>query len=208
MQSSLIRSGLRHAIDGSRPAVVIAVRYLTSKGYANIFTGTASCDINGKTNSLPIPSHLSHKVCTPSDAVSLISQGDTVCVSGFVGQGSPDLILKALSERYEAECKQGIVGGVGDLTLLFGGGPGDWENRGLNYLARIKCPDAPNGSIFNNSLVKRAIGGHYGQVPQLGELATSNQIEAWTLPMGSISRMIRAQSTHSPGKTSENFIKF
>lgn len=26
-----------------------------------------------------------------------------------------------------------------------------------------------------------------------------NKIEAWTLPMGSISRMIRAQSTHSPG---------
>ena len=203
MQSSLIRSGLRHAITGSRPAVVIAARYLTSKGFANIFTGTASCDFNGVKESLPIPSHLSHKVCTPSDAVSLISRGDTVCVSGFVGQGSPDLILKALSERYETECKQGIAGGVGDLTLLFGGGPGDWDSRGLNYLAKIKCPDAPNRSNFSNALVKRAIGGHYGQVPELGNLATSNQIEAWTLPMGSISRMIRAQSTHSPGKTQD-----
>ena len=47
--------------------------------------------------------------------------------------------------------------------------------------------------------MKRAIGGHFGQVPLLGKLATSNQIEAWTLPMGSISRMIRAQATHSPG---------
>ena len=37
------------------------------------------------------------------------------------------------------------------------------------------------------------------QVPLLGDLATSNQIEAWTLPMGSISRMIRAQATHTPG---------
>lgn len=137
-------------------------------------------------------------VCTPSDAVSLISKGDTVCVSGFVGQCSPDLVLKALSDRYERECKEGVEG-VGDLTLLFGGGPGDWNNRGLNYLAKVKCPDAQNAG--SNALVKRAIGGHYGQVPKLGELAVNNQIEAWTLPMGSISRMIRSQSTHSPGKT-------
>ena len=48
-------------------------------------------------------------------------------------------------------------------------------------------------------MVKRAIGAHYGQVPMLGELAVNNKIEAWTLPLGSISRMLRAQATHSPG---------
>ncbi|KAL7537947.1 hypothetical protein ACHAXR_008172 [Thalassiosira sp. AJA248-18] len=48
-------------------------------------------------------------------------------------------------------------------------------------------------------LINRAIGAHYGQVPMLGELAVNNRIEAWTLPLGSISRMIRAQATHSPG---------
>lgn len=48
-------------------------------------------------------------------------------VSGFVAQGSPDLILKSLADRYEQECKDGIKDGVGNLTLLFGGGPGDWE---------------------------------------------------------------------------------
>ena len=103
---------------------------------------------------------------------NLISQGNTVCVSGFVDQGSPDLILKALSDRYEEECKQGVVGGVGDLTLLFGGGPGDWDSRCLNYLARVKCPDAQT-SNSSNAVVKRAIGGHYGQVPKLGELAVN-----------------------------------
>ena len=67
-----------------------------------------------------------------------------------------------------------------DLTLLFGGGPGDWDYRGLNYLAKI-----PTGNDDNEqkSMIKRAIGGHYGQVPLLGNLATSNQIEAWTLPV-------------------------
>lgn len=75
--------------------------------------------------------------------MSLISAGDTICVSGFVGQGSPDLILKALVDRYERECIEGIKGGVAengqlrDLTVLFGGGPGDWNSKGLNYLAKI-----------------------------------------------------------------------
>ena len=148
--------------------------------------------------------------------MSLISAGDTICVSGFVGQGSPDLILKALADRYERECREDIKGGVAengrlrDLTVLFGGGPGDWDSKGLNYLARIpimegaSCEDDndPESNHRNQAcgpMVKRAIGGHFGQVPLLGELATSNQIEAWTLPMGSISRMIRAQATHSPG---------
>ena len=151
---------------------------------------------------LGIPPHAAHKVCSPSDAVSLISAGDTICVSGFVGQGSPDLILKALADRYEREWREGIKAGfaengrVGDLTVLFGGGPGDWDSKGLNYLAKI--PDATQRQMCK-PMVKRAIGGHFGQVPLLGELATTNQIEAWTLPMGSISRMVRAQATHSPG---------
>ena len=147
-----------------------------------------------------IPSHNSNKVCTPDDAVSLISANDTICVSGFVGQGSPDLLLKALADRYERECNDGVQeGGLKDLTVLFGGGPGDWDYRGLNYLAKIPRGNNNEQSAEAKPMIKRAIGGHYGQVPRLGSLATSNQIEAWTLPMGSISRMIRAQATHSPG---------
>jgi propionate CoA-transferase len=138
---------------------------------------------------LMIPANRKNKVVTASDAVELICSNDTVCVSGFVSQGSPDAILQELRFRYEKE------GQPQDLTLLFGGGPGDWCDRGLNHLARVpsdsECATLP--------LVKRAIGAHYGQTPELAALAISNKIEAWTLPLGSISRMIRAQATHSPG---------
>ena len=48
-------------------------------------------------------------------------------------------------------------------------------------------------------MVKRAIGSHYGQVPMLGTMALENKIEAYNLPMGSISRMIRAAANRSPG---------
>lgn len=90
-------------------------------------------------------------------------------VSGFVAQGSPDLILKSLADRYEQECKDGKKDGVGNLTLLFGGGPGDWDSRGLNYLARI--PKLEDGSCAP-PMIKRAIGSHFGQVPKLGKVLT------------------------------------
>jgi propionate CoA-transferase len=48
-------------------------------------------------------------------------------------------------------------------------------------------------------MLRRTIGSHYGQVPKVAQLAIDEITEAWTLPMGSISRMLRAQSTHSPG---------
>lgn len=132
-----------------------------------------------------IPQNVRQKVVSPKDAVSLVRDGDTVCVSGFVCQGTPEAVLKSLGEKYEE------TGSPNKLTLLFGGGPGDWDTRGLNHLAKTKEGEKP--------MLRRTVGGHYGQVPMVAELALKEETEAWTLPMGSISRMIRAQSTHSPG---------
>jgi propionate CoA-transferase len=127
-----------------------------------------------------IPRRIRQKVVSAEDAVALVRDGDTVSVSGFVAQGAPEAILKALGKRFldMQEPK--------NLTLLFGGGPGDWATKGLNHLG-IK------------GMLKRTYGSHYGQTPQIAKLALNNDIEAWTLPLGSVSRMLRAQSTHSPG---------
>lgn len=134
-----------------------------------------------------IPKRLRQKVVSTEDAVSLVSSGDTISCSGFVAQGAPEAILEALGKRYETE------GAPNNLTLLFGGGPGDWKTRGLNHLGKeSKSPDKPH-------MLRRTIGSHYGQVPEVAKLALNEQVEAWTLPLGSISRMIRAQATHSPG---------
>ena len=121
-----------------------------------------------------------HKVMSADDAVHLIQSGDTVTVGGFVTQNSPEEILSALSRRYKATQKPR------DLTVVFGGGPGDWKDKGMNHFA-------------HEGMTKRAIGGHYGQAPQLGAMAQANKIEAYNLPLGSISRMIRAAAGRLPG---------
>lgn len=130
------------------------------------------------------PQRIPTKVTTVTDAVALVHDGDTVCVSGFVTQGAAEAVLRALGERFKQ------TSSPNNLTLLFGGGPGDYGERGLSHLAQKK------GDV---SMLRRTIGSHYGQVPKVAELVINEQVEAWTLPMGSISRMIRAQSTNSPG---------
>ena len=145
---------------------------------------TATSDDGGAQN-FEIPRRIKQKVVTAEDAVSLVQPGDTVAISGFVCQGCPEGILRALAARYEA------TGLPNNLTIFFGGGPGDWEWRGLNHLALHKEGSPP--------MLARTIGSHYGQVPKVAARALANEVEAWTLPMGSVSRMWRAQSTRSPG---------
>ena len=47
-------------------------------------------------------------------------------------------------------------------------------------------------------MIRATIGGHYGQIPKLQKMALENKFAAFALPMGSISRMIRATSIGSP----------
>ncbi|KAJ9462464.1 Coenzyme A transferase [Diplonema papillatum] len=120
------------------------------------------------------------KIVTAEDAAYLIESGSTITVGGFVGQGSPEEILYQIGQRYEK------TGSPLDLTLVFGGGPGDWDSKGLNHLAKP-------------GLIRRTIGAHYGQVPKLAQLAQDNLIEAYNLPLGAISRMIRCAAAGHPG---------
>ena len=119
------------------------------------------------------------KLITVEEAASKIHSNDTLVVSGFVAQNCPDRLLEALASRFKE------TGRPKDLTLLFGGGPGDYDSRGLNRLA---LP----------GMLKRCIGGHYGQVPKIANMVLNNEIPAFALPLGGISKMIRSAASHTP----------
>ncbi|MCD8011305.1 MAG: acyl CoA:acetate/3-ketoacid CoA transferase [Lachnospiraceae bacterium] len=120
-------------------------------------------------------------VLTAEEAVQYVPDGATV---GFVGAGggiceATEVIL-ALANRYrETKKPEG-------LTYLHATGLGDRGDRGMSPLAQ-------------SGMVKRVIGGHWGQSPRLAEMAERNEIEAYNFPQGMISQLLRASAAGQPG---------
>ena len=121
------------------------------------------------------------KIMSVSEAVkTYIKDGSTVTFGGFVGSAHPEEVSLTIEEEFLS------CGHPCNLTLLYCAGMGDGKDKGLNHFG-------------HEGLVSKVIGGHWGLVPKLQQLALENKIAAYNLPQGVISQMYRDIAAGKPG---------
>ena len=117
---------------------------------------------------------MASKISTASGAVALIPDRATVTVSSSSGLGCPDLVLRALGERYDAE------GHPQNLTMLHPIAAGDMYGiKGIDHIAK-------------EGLISRVLAGSYPSgpssmpMPDIWRLIVEDRIEAYNIPLSLI----------------------
>ncbi|MBY5400066.1 acyl CoA:acetate/3-ketoacid CoA transferase [Rhizobium leguminosarum] len=127
------------------------------------------------------------KHLTPTEAAALIPDGAVVTVSSSSGLGCPDLMLKAIGERFDA------TGHPRDITTLHPIAAGDMSGiKGVDHIAK-------------KGLLKRIIGGSYpsgpssSEPPLIWQMITNNEIPAYNIPSGILFDIHREAAAKRPG---------
>lgn len=127
------------------------------------------------------------KHITPEEAASLIPDGAVVSVSSSSGLGCPDLMLKAIGERFE------MSGHPRDLTTLHPIAAGDMSGiKGVDYIAK-------------KGLLKKIIGGSYpsgpssSEPPLIWQMIGNEEVAAYNVPSGIMFDMHREAAAKRPG---------
>jgi len=118
---------------------------------------------------------------TADQAAGLIEDGDAILISGSGGGHSvPETLLAAVERRFLAEGKPRRLTSVSIVGI------GDRAELGATRLA-------------HEGLLERAITSALVDSPGLVRLAAENKIEAYTLPQGALSQLMREMAAGRPG---------
>lgn len=127
------------------------------------------------------------KLVSAADAVARIPDHAVITVSSSSSLGCPDLVLKALGERFAAE------GHPRNLTTIHPIAAGDMYGvKGIDHIAQL-------------GLLDKVIAGSYPSgpshlpMPKIWQMIVDNQIAAYNLPSGVLYDMHRDVAAKRPG---------
>lgn len=127
------------------------------------------------------------KIVSAAMAAARIADGCVVTVSSSSSLGCPDLVLKAIGERFEGE------GHPRDLTMLHPIAAGDMYGvKGIDHIAR-------------DGLLSRVLAGSYPSgpsslpMPEIWRMIVENRVAAYNVPSGIMFDMHREAAARRPG---------
>jgi propionate CoA-transferase len=121
------------------------------------------------------------RIVTADEAARVVRSGDTVLIGGSgAGHAVPDELIAAVGRRFRAE------GEPRRLTSLHPVGLGDRGERGLSHWA-------------HEGMLKRIVCGTLVDSPKVERMAAANTVEAYTLPQGALSQLVREMAAGRPG---------
>ena len=129
------------------------------------------------------------KILSADEAAALIRSGDTVTVSGVVGNMVPEHVLEAIEVRYLAT---GEPRGLTEVHPWLYGGP---DGTGMNRWA-------------HGDLLRRTVGSTFilptdSKTSEFNQLILSGSIEAYCWPANAIFQMLRAVGAGRVGHITE-----
>ncbi|OCB01079.1 acetate CoA-transferase subunit alpha [Clostridium beijerinckii] len=105
------------------------------------------------------------KYISINEAADLIKDGMTIMIGGFMGVGTPEILIDAILEK-----------GVKDLTVIA-------NDTGF--------PDKGIGKLVTNKRIKRVIASHIGLNPETGRQMNAKELIVDLVPQGTLAEQIR-----------------
>ncbi len=102
-------------------------------------------------------------------AISMIKDGASVMIGGFLECGAPDMLIDELVKQNKK-----------NLTMI---------SNDTTY------PDADKGRLIVNKQIKKLITSHIGTNPETGKQMHSGELDVELVPMGTLIEKIRAKGT-------------
>ena len=123
----------------------------------------------------------SMKILTGDKAAELIKDGDTILIGGSGGgHAVPEKLIESVEQRFLATGQPRQISSVHPVGL---------GNRATTGASRFA----------HDGLLKRIVCGTFVDAPPIAKMAAENRIEAYTLPQGAISQLIREIAAGRPG---------
>jgi propionate CoA-transferase len=120
-------------------------------------------------------------IITADEAAALVRSGDTVVIGGSgAGHAVPEALMAALGRRFAAS------GSPRGITALHPVGLGDAKTLGAGHFAQA-------------GMLKRVVSGTYVDSPGISKMALEDAFEAYTLPQGVLSQLMREMAAGRPG---------